>query len=506
MAPMRTFSRAQASISGLLSGNALRAKTVRGGAWLGMGSAGEQAIRFARNILLARLLAPEAFGVMAIVLSSASFVQTLTDVGVGVAIIQNPRGEEEAYLNVSWWLGMLRAVFTYLIIFAIAPLISHFYERPELSALLRVSLLGVLFNGAMSPRSVLAQRKMKFGRLAAITNGGGICGVILTVVLSYHFRNVWALAIGYSSENCFRCTFSYIFYPGLPLLRWHRRAGQELLTFSRGILGLTLLNLITTRADVFVLGKLYSSEALGLYTLAVSLVTTPSVFLTNMLGQALLPALSSVQEDTHRLNRILLEVTSWLILLGLPAAMFVSLSAPSLLRLAYGARYVGAAGPLSVASAVVFVIVLNAIPTCVLFAKGLPGVHRHAVAFSAITMLLAIYPACRFLGPVGGQITAFVAGAVGYLYQLILLRSVTGLNLLRYGSAFVPPIVGSAAMLSIVLGCRRFGLAVTPASDISWCFASCLIAYAVCASAHLRGAKRPDSLYRPETPESAAVQ
>jgi O-antigen/teichoic acid export membrane protein len=503
---MRAYGRAKASINGLVLDDALRAKAMRGGAWLGSASVAEQAVRFARNMLLARILAPGAFGTMAIVLSSASLVDMLTDVGLRAAIIQSPRGGNAAYLNASWWLGLFRSIFSYSIIFAVAPWVSHFYGRPEMSGLLRVALLSVIFSGAMSPRSALAQREMKLGRWAAITNGGGICGVVLTVALSFYMRDVWALAIGYCGENVFRFVLSYALCPGVPSLNFDWSAGKEILTFSRGIFGLSILNLIIARADVFVLGRLYPLAALGLYTMAVALVTTPSVFCTNMLGQTLMPALSSVQEDERRVNRILLEVTSWLLLLGMPAAVFISLSAPSLLRLAYGARYIASAGPLSVASAVVFMTVLNSVPTIVLFAKGYPALHRHAVAVTAGVMLVAVYPASKFLGPVGGQIAALLAVAAGYLFQLILLRSVTGLNLLRYGFAFITPALGSAAMLVIVLGSRYLGLVVRPAADIALCVASCLVAYTMCAPAHLRTSKRHMSGYRSaKTPESAAT-
>jgi O-antigen/teichoic acid export membrane protein len=502
---VRSYDRVKVIIGGLLLSDGLRAKAMRGGAWLGTGSVAEQAVRFARNMLLARLLAPGAFGTMAIVVSSASLVDTFTDVGMKAAVIQNPQGGKDAYLNASWWLGMGRAVFSYCVIFAIAPWIAHFYGRPELSGLLRVALLGILFSGAMSPRSTLAQREMQFARWAVITNGGGICGVILAVVLSFFVRDVWALAIGYCGENAFRCLLSYALCPGLPSRKCDWHAARELLTFSRGIFGLALLSLIIGRADVFVLARLYSSAALGVYIMAVSLVTTPSVFFTNMLGQTLMPAFSSVQADTERLNRILLEVTSWLILLGLPAAVFISLCAPTLLRIAYGARYVAAVGPLSVASAVVFLTVLHAVTTCALFAKGRPALHRHAVVATAATMLVAIYPACKFLGPIGGQIAALLAIAVGYLFQLMLVRGVTGLSLLQYGRAFVPPALGSAGILGVVLGSRRLGLTARPAADIALCVGSCIATYALCASAHLRAARKQDGLYSAPSPESMAA-
>ena len=91
---IRKYECVKASISGFLQGEALRAKATRGGAWLAAGSIAEQAARFSRNIVLTRLLAPGAFGAMAIVMSCSAIINTLTDVGHAAAVIQNPRGRD----------------------------------------------------------------------------------------------------------------------------------------------------------------------------------------------------------------------------------------------------------------------------------------------------------------------------------------------------------------------------------------------------------------------------
>jgi O-antigen/teichoic acid export membrane protein len=175
----RIYDRGKLTFDRFLRGGTLRAKAMRGGAFLGGGSVAEQAFRFARNMALTRLLAPSAFGAMAIVMSSSAIVGALTDVGLRSAVIQNPRGGEKAYFNAGWWMGMGRSISMYVVIFVMAPWVAHFYGNAELSALLRVTLLGTLFEGAMSPRSILLQKDMKFGRWTAISNGGAICGVIL---------------------------------------------------------------------------------------------------------------------------------------------------------------------------------------------------------------------------------------------------------------------------------------------------------------------------------------
>ena len=483
---VQLYRRGREAFDRLLLSGTLRAKATRGALFLGGGSVVEQASRFARNMLLTRLLAPSAFGVMAIVMSSAAIVGALTEVGLRAAVIQNPRGAEKAYLDAGWWMGIGRSIGTYGIIFAMAPWVAHFYGNLELSALLRVTLLGTLFDGAMSPRSILLQKDMKFGRWVVISNVGAICGVLLTVALSFVLRDVWALAIGYCSENFFRCLLSYILCPGLPSFGWDRYAARDLYRYSRAAFGLSFLNLIFARTDIFVLGKLYSSTTLGFYTMAVSLVQTPSVFLTAMLAQTLFPAFAHVQEDKERVNRILVEVTSWLILLGLPVVVAIYLCGSSLLSVIYGRRYVAGTGPLAVAALVVFLNVLNVAITCVFSGIGRPELHRRAVTASAIVMMIMIYPACKLFGVVGGQVAALVAVSVSYLLQVLRMRGLSCLDLLRYGRAFVPAILASAGLLGIGITAHILGLVTRPFANIALGAGSCIVAYAFCLPVFLR--------------------
>ena len=248
---------------------------MRGGAWLGGGSVAEQAFRLGRNMILTRSLGSErvrGHGDCHVFFRNRGCPDGSRS---EASSNSKPRGGEKEYLDAGWWIGLGRALITYLIIFAMAPLVAHFYGIADLSALLRVTMLGTLFDGAMSPRSILAQREMKLGRWMIISNGGAICGVILTIILSFVMRDVWALAIGFAGENVFRCLFSYILYPGFPSLSWGRDAARDLYGFSKQAFGLSFLNLIFSRADIFVLGKLYPATALGLYSMGVALILTP---------------------------------------------------------------------------------------------------------------------------------------------------------------------------------------------------------------------------------------
>ena len=483
---VRVFQRTRLAVSGAFLGDGLRARATRGGAWLGGGSVAEQSCRFARNMLLTRLLAPNAFGIMAIVLSSQALISSFTDVGVWPAVIHNPRGGEDRYLNAAWWFGIGRSILIYAVVFFAAPWIASFYGNAELSKLLRVALLSLVLDGMLSPRAKLAQKQMKFSRWAFISNGGAICGVILTIVLSFILRDVWALAIGYCAENVFRCLFSYIACPGLPSLRWDKEAFHDLMKFSRGMVGLSFLNLVFARSDIFVIGKLCSPAALGLYTMAIFLVQAPSGFIVNMLSTALLPAFSHVQADKERLNRMLSEVTSWVILIGLPAVAMIWLCGPSLLTLTYGARYAASSGALVLAACVALLNTLNSQLTIVFYAAGRPALHRRAVAASAIVMLLAIYPACKYFGLIGGQIAALLAIVCSFVLQIARARRITGFSLLNDGRALVRATLVSAGIVIVGAAVRFLGLATRPLDNIAVATAACIVAYALSVPAFMK--------------------
>jgi len=478
----------------LFSRDTLRARVFRGGAWLGAGSFGEQVSRFVRNMILTRLLAPEAFGTMAIILSSASIIQSLTEVGAKEALIQNPRGDQEDHIGAAWWLAFGRSVGVYLLLFLAAPFMARFYGNLQLTALLRVATFGLVFEGAMSTKAYVAMKQMRFSRWAVINHGGAVLGVLTTLVLSLFFRNIWALVLGACSESVAKCILSYIVCPYLPPLGWHPEAIRELLHFSKGVFGLPFLNLIFVRADIFVLAKLYSPAELGLYAMAVYLVQTPVGFIINLLGQTLMPTLSHVQDDKARINRILLQVTAAIFILGMPALVFLFFSGHSLLGLVYGKRYGAASAALIVAAFVALLNVANAQITTVFYARGLPQLHRRAVAAMAILMVVLIYPFAKHFGLVGGQLACLIAVVVGYLFQIERIRLVTGLNLTQYRKNFLVAGVISLSGVAVCLLAKYFGGPAQPISNVLIGIVACLVAYSLAYAVIIRGRSYADSV------------
>jgi len=426
------YGRIRRQIGAGFGGDGLKAKAFKGGALLGCGSVAEQSARFGRNIILARLLGPEAFGTMAIAISAAAVVNALADVGVAEAVIRHPRGGERAYLNAAWWLALGRGIAIYSAIFVAAPWISRFYSIPELLPLLRITLLSFVFTSAMSPRALLAVKQMDFRRWALITHGGAICGVITTVILGFLTRNVWALAIGYCAEGAFRCVASYIVCPALPSLGCDKGAVWDLLDFSKKLLGSSFLNFVFLRADVFVLAKLYSPTRLGVYIIAVNLIQTPTSFIVGIFNKILLPTYAQVQNDNQRTNKIYVQLASLIVFVGLIVVIVAFTFGRGALGLIYGKRYDIASGPMIAAAFVAVIMLLNNAITNIFYARGVPQWHRLSQIIMATTMIAAIYPLTKWFGLTGGQLACLASMACGFCFQLIRLNQLTALNKSQY--------------------------------------------------------------------------
>lgn len=461
----------------LRGGESLRSRMFAGGMWLGTGMSAEQVLRFARNMLLARLLAPAAFGTMAVVLSVVSVIHTLIELGVREALIQNPRGKEPAYIGAAWWMSFGRALGFWILIATIAPFAARFYNSAELGSMLRFAGLSIVFDGAISARTYAAIKELRFGRWAVINHGGGIVGVLITIGLSFYLHSVWALVLGYVAESASRFVLSYVLFPFLPPVCWDRHAMRDLFGFSRRMFGLSLFNLIFARADIFVLAKLHSPSELGLYSLAVYLVQTPTSFLMNMLGQTVLPALSAIQEDKARMNQILLRISSAIFLAGMPILVFLIFCGKSLLTIVYGKPYAAAAGPLFVASIVALLNLVNGQITSIIFARGVPDLHRRCVIAMAVVMVTLVYPFTREFGLVGAQCACLMAMIVGFVYQIISIRSLTAFDV-RPCARTLSVALLAAAFVAVVCSITRIVSAANePVPNVIFGIAGCGIAY-----------------------------
>jgi lipopolysaccharide exporter len=414
--------------SAFKKGNKLKFQVGLGGLILGTGTGIENITRFLRNILLTRILAPEAFGMMAIVMAVNAMYDAFTEVGIKESIIQNPHGSTRTYLNGAWWFSVIRSSALYAIAFFAAPFIAHFYKNEHLTSLIRVCFVNMLFSGALSAGAYLALKQLNYKKWTIIISGGNLCGIATAIIAALLLKNVWALAIGFCAEAFFRLILSYCLCPFLPRFVFNKQELNELFKFAKGMFGLPILTFVCMRIDTFTLGKLYSASELGLYNMASTLAQMPSLMLSNLISQILLPAFSKMQNDAQKFGSTFFKTFSLILYLNLPLLLFCFFFGKPLLTLVYGAQYSTYSLPFA------FIFMSFSIRTCqiplttLFYAKGRPGLNRFAMAIGAMIAIACIYPASKYFGFLGASLIVLCIWTIPFCVQFYKMQDLVPID------------------------------------------------------------------------------
>jgi O-antigen/teichoic acid export membrane protein len=445
-------------ITKLLNGSSLKAKCARGATTLAIGSAGGRGLRFLRVLILARILAPEQFGIIAIVIASLRLLEAFVEVGVKQAVIQNKRGADREYLNVAWWFQSLRGLALFAIAILLAPWISSFYGKPEFLRLFQVSYLSILFTSFISPRVYVLEKEYKFGWSVFLNQGSGILGTVITIVAAFILRNVWALVIGFVAEAAILCLLSYLLVPFLPRLSIDRECLRELMKFARGMFGLPILTWISLGVDVLVLGKFVADEMLGMYSLASQLVSLPAIFFAEIINPILLPGFAQKQDDRNALCRAVLQIARGVATFTAPLAVLLASCASGILLLAYGSQYVAVAVPCGIWCLLILVRVEAVIPAALYLAVGRPQLHRQSVILRAVVIVALIYPAIVHFGLSGAAAVMVLGHFAALLMQVFQCRRVIDLKFGDYIRSYVPGALLALPVIVVVSSLRLFGV------------------------------------------------
>jgi len=440
---------------GQLKGTDIKAKSARAVMALGAGTFAGRSMRFIRSMILARILAPDQIGIMAIVMSLSMGFEAFTEVGVKQSIIQNKQGANDRYLNVAWWMQVTRALFLYGIAVLSAPWISSFYDNPDLLQLLRVSFIAIALRGFVSPRAAVLEKEYKFGKVVLLVQGSAVLGAIISVCLALVLRNVWALVIGFVLEMGILCILSFILVPFVPRFEIDRSSLGELMRFARGMFGLPILTAFSFYAPILILGKVISEAQLGLYSYAAILCFIPNDLYIRTIAPVVLPAFSEKQDDKRALCRGVLRTAQWTAIFVIPLAAFMACTGSKLLLLAYGPEYATMAIPFAVLCLQIVVRNQTVCLTGIYLAIGQPHLQRRFAIIRAVIILGLMYPAAVRYGPLGTAVVIVLSNFIVLLMQVIKARKVIGLSIGRYirsyanGLWMALPILITAGLLRI---------------------------------------------------------
>jgi PST family polysaccharide transporter len=307
---------------------------------------GGQAVRFALQMLstvvLARLLAPGDFGLVAMVTAITGFLGLFKDLGLGTATVQ--RDELTAVqVTAMFWLSLLASAAVGLVTVAAGPLIAWFYGDERLVPIAAAVAVAFVLTGLGIQHLALIRRQMRFAALAVIEIVSTASGVAAGISLALLGAGYWALVAVILMTQLVTSAGAWTacaWVPGRPRLH----AGvRRMVTFGANLTGFTAVNYVTRNLDNVLIGWYWGASALGLYSRAYQLMVLPLQQVNAPLAAVAVPALSRLQGDGPRYRRAYLRVLEPLNLLIMPAVAYAAVTSDWLIRILLGPGWDGAA-------------------------------------------------------------------------------------------------------------------------------------------------------------------
>ncbi len=279
----------------------MKKKVVKGTVWSVGGQMAVQVMRLAQNIFVARLLAPDDFGLMGLIITVLVGLEMLSDIGVLTSIIQNPRSDR-TFLNTAFSIQMVRGVALWALGIGLAWPLSAYYENAQILTLLPVVTSIAFLRGLLPTKYSLLFRDMDVARHTSITVAGQAAALVTTVAIAAVSPSVWALAWGSVANDLVKTILAYLVVRGpLDRFQWEKPAASAILHFGKWTFVSTMMAFIASRFDSLALPKLIDFNQAGVYSQANNLAWVPLFVGGQPLGAVLLPALSEAFRDKPEL-------------------------------------------------------------------------------------------------------------------------------------------------------------------------------------------------------------
>ena len=452
-----------------MSEQTLKQATTKGLFWSSVERFSNQGVQFVFSIILARLLSPSDYGIIAMVTIFFAVAQSFVDSGFSNALVRKTDRVEED-LSTCFYFNIGVGIIAYIVLFLIAPLVANFYSQPILSPIIRITGLGVILNSLCVVQQALFTIKIDFKSQAKITLSATVISGIVGIILAYQGYGIWALVWQGVASSIVRMGLLWLMSKWRPRTGFSKSSFNYLFGYGSKLLVSGLLDTIYNNIYPIVIGKFYNPAQLGNYSRALGWAQLPSANITSILQRVTFPVLSAIQDDTLRLQnsyRRLLKLSAFIVF---PLMMGLAAVASPLIRVILTAKWDGCVLYLQILCFALMLYPIHAINLNLLQVKGRSDIFLRleiikkiiGVIILIITIPLGITAMC--LGMVFSSIICLIINTyytsrfidVGLLTQLKELKIILINSLVMGGGIYILTsfidIEGLKLVMGIVIG------------------------------------------------------
>jgi O-antigen/teichoic acid export membrane protein len=425
----------------------LRRRLIQGAAWMVATKWGVRLLGVVSTIVLARLLAPEDFGLAAMAIVLVSTVRILFEFGVDYAVIASDKADRST-LDTGWTLRLLQTVGAGAAMLLLVPFVHFIYNDPRVVPILLVLALASMVRGVTNIGVVLFRRELQFHREFVLEVVTKIVAIIATLIAALWLRNYWALIIGLVVSYGAEIALSYSMHPYRP--RFSLAKAASIWSFSKWMLATHIGNHIATRIDRVFVGALGGPQVVGHYSIGGEIANMAGPEITAPVSRALIPGFAKLRDEPSRLDQAYLKSLAAAALVGAPCSIGLALVAPAFIPIALGPNW-DAAVP--VVQILCFYALLRTLVTASAVLNMVSG-HIDAVAKIALVRAaltpFAVYAGFRLAGIEGVAWSKVLLVAFNFWAISWLVTTTRDISRARLVDVVWRPLVAASLMAGAV--------------------------------------------------------
>ena len=433
-------------------------RMARGAVWMVGVRMGDRLVGLISTVILARLLLPGDFGIVALAITIIAALEIWSEFGFDMALIRD-QSAKKAHYDTAWTLNVLRSVVVAVLIVAFAAPLADFFGETRIEAVLYFLAVMSVLEGFQSIRVVDFSKNLELHKEFAFLMSARAVQFAVTVTLAFLWREYWALVAGILANRFMKLTLSFVLAPYRPCFTLS--ALRELFGFSKWIVANSVLHFIGSRLDTIVIGRLGNVSAVGLYNIAYEISNMATTELVWPISRAIFPGFAQLADRRAELVRTYNLSLSVIVLIALPATTGIALTADYFVPLLLGDRWLDAIPIMQVLAVYGGLRVLVANTGSLYLAINKP----YLVTVMAIVNLAILAPLMiwfvRDYGPIGAAWAVVAAAAPMVVLMFVFNQRYVGVSFAATVPYLVRPIFASAVMIAVLLAVRD----LLPVSD-----------------------------------------
>lgn len=392
-------------------------EAIKGVSWLGAFRLLTRAFSFLRIIIIARILSPAQFGVYGIAALALSLIETLTETGINVFLVQN-KGDISKYISTAWIVSIARGLLISSLIFLVSFFVSDFFNNQEVLKLLMLVSLVPLIRGFINPSIARFQKDLQFHKEFFYRSSIFLIETIVSVILVVVIKDPIALIYSLVAGAIFEVIVSLLLVKPAPIIEFNKKIFRDIISRGRWVTGAGIFSYLFQNGDNVVVGKVLGPGALGTYDMAYSISTLPLNEISDIVAKVTFPIYVKISDDKKRLRKAFMKTIILTTIVVLPVLLLLLFFPEQLILIFLGANWIQAVDILRILAIYAMFSILGSPSGALFYAVKKQEYLTIISAISFVVMIVSIIPLINSLGLIGAGI-AVILGSLAILPLMI---------------------------------------------------------------------------------------